>query len=61
MKGMSKELRTGIRKRTSRSRELIDQNLRTVFHEMVEEELPDRLKALLDRLEKSDAEIGSTR
>lgn len=61
MKGMSKELRTGIRKRTSRSRELIDQNLRTVFQEMVEEELPDRLKALLDRLEKSDAEIGSTR
>ncbi|MCB1313407.1 MAG: regulator [Sedimentitalea sp.] len=36
----------------------IDENLRKVFQEQVEEDLPDRFKLLLDQLRKQDGDDG---
>lgn len=42
-----------------RARQQIDENLRRVFNEMVEEDLPDRFKDLLSQLKQQDSEKGS--
>lgn len=36
----------------------IDENLRKVFQEQVEEDLPDRFKLLLDQLRQQDGDDG---
>jgi hypothetical protein len=41
-------------KRKSRVREEIDANLKRVYEQVVNEEIPDRLKELLDKLRKSE-------
>lgn len=40
---------------------LIDQNLKLVFADLVEDELPDRFKDLLDILSAQDAEDSGQR
>ena len=37
---------------------LIDENLKRVFNEALEEGVPDRFKDLLDQLKRQDAEQG---
>ena len=43
----------------SKSQELIEQNLKRVFQESVDEELPDRFKDLLARLKSSEGQDGT--
>lgn len=43
----------------SGTRKQIDDNLRRVFQEKVEEEIPDRFKDLLAQLQEQDAKKGS--
>ncbi|MGR3512023.1 MAG: NepR family anti-sigma factor [Paracoccaceae bacterium] len=43
-------------KRARRSRTLIQENLKKVYQETEEEEIPDALKNLLERLKRSDEE-----
>lgn len=46
----------------SREREeVIDENLRRVYQEALEEGVPDRFKALLDQLKQQDAEQDKSR
>jgi hypothetical protein len=33
----------------------IDENLRKIYHEILDEEIPDRFKQLLDQLRKKEA------
>ena len=40
----------------SRSRDLIEENLKRVYQETAEEEIPAHLKELLERLKRSDEE-----
>ena len=39
----------------SRTADPINENLRRVYRELVEEEIPDRFKALLEQLKDKDA------
>jgi hypothetical protein len=43
----------------ARAMQQIDENLRMVFREKVEEELPDRFKDLLAQLKKQDDSSGT--
>ncbi len=43
----------------SGTRKQIDENLRRVFQEKVEEEVPDRFKQLLAQLQEQDSRKGS--
>lgn len=43
-------------KRQKRSRALIKENLRKVYQETEEQEIPESLKDLLERLKRSDEE-----
>ncbi|MAN15279.1 NepR family anti-sigma factor [Alterinioella nitratireducens] len=43
----------------ARTRQQIDENLRRVFQEKVQEELPDRFKDLLSQLKEQDGKKGS--
>ncbi len=38
---------------------VIDENLKRVYHETVEEGIPDRFKDLLEQLKRQDADKGS--
>lgn len=38
---------------------VIDENLRRVYQEAVDEGIPDRFKALLDQLKQQDTEQGN--
>ncbi len=38
---------------------VIDENLKRVFDETLDEGIPDRFKNLLDKLKKQDADLGS--
>lgn len=38
---------------------VIDENLKRVFEETLEEGVPDRFKDLLDQLKQQDADLGS--
>jgi len=42
-------------------RQQIDQNLKRVYQEALEEDVPDRFKALLAQLREKDAESGGER
>lgn len=44
------------RENPPRSRKLISDNLKRVYREMLEEDVPDKFKDLLDRLEQSDTQ-----
>jgi len=47
-------------KKSKRER-VIDENLRRVYDETLEEGIPDRFKDLLDQLKRQDADQGSDR
>jgi hemerythrin-like domain-containing protein len=49
------------KKNSDASKELIEQNLRRVYDETIREEIPDRFKALLDRLRSSETGKGANR
>ena len=38
---------------------VIDENLKRVFDETLDEGIPDRFKNLLDKLKQQDADLGS--
>lgn len=38
---------------------LVDDNLKRIYSDLVQEELPDRFKNLLDQLREQDAAAGS--
>ena len=42
------------KQKTSNLREQIDANLKRVYGELVNEEVPDRLKALIEQLQKQE-------
>ena len=46
-------------KRATQSREIITENLRRLYQETLNEEMPEDLQKLLERLEKADAEKGA--
>lgn len=43
----------------AKTRQQIDENLRRVFQEKLDEELPDRFKDLLSQLRKQDEDKGN--
>lgn len=53
---MMKEDGSGPKKRAGESREMITENLKKVYRETLEEDIPEQLKDLLARLEESDRE-----
>ncbi len=48
----------GKRRDAPGSRALIEDNLRKVYQEKLEEEVPDRLKSLLEQLRQAQKEAG---
>ncbi len=49
---------TGKRQDSAASRALIEDNLRKVYQETLNEEIPDKLRDLLERLRQTQQEAG---
>tara|TARA_R100001369_G_C3183314_1_gene141968 strand:- start:27 stop:188 length:162 start_codon:yes stop_codon:yes gene_type:complete len=47
-----------VQKQSRQSEEIIDENLRRVYQEAVDEGIPDRFKSLLDQLKDQDKSQG---
>ncbi|MDG1067216.1 MAG: NepR family anti-sigma factor [Sulfitobacter sp.] len=45
-------------KQSKQSEDVIDESLRRVYQEAVDEGIPDRFKSLLEQLKQQDAEQG---
>ena len=45
-------------KQSKQSEDVIDESLRRVYQEVVDEGIPDRFKSLLEQLKQQDAEQG---
>lgn len=55
---MAKDNKNGGSGKPGRSRQMIEENLKRVYEETARQEIPDRLKDLLERLKKQDEEGG---